>query len=133
MAYGPWSNEADALSRFRGTWILDPEDPAETVVRLRYGGVGRQNSRDRAKTALQFVGRKFPVYDIGDARAESVNVDAVLSAEDGDAEEQLAQLQQLIGDGQVILYRDGRGRKFYAVGTDFQAEDLDQRSYRVSF
>lgn len=133
MAFGPWGNEVASSSRFSGTWILDPDDPAGTVIRLRYGGVGRQNSRDRAKTAMQFVGRKFPVYDVGDARAESINVDAVLSAEDGDAEEQLEQLQNMIGEGQVILYRDARGRKIYAVGTDFQSEDLDQRSYRVSF
>lgn len=133
MALGPWGNEATASTRFNGTWILDPADPPNTVVRLRYGGVGRQNSRDRAKTALQFVGRKFPVYDVGEARAESISVDAILSSEDGDAEDQLIQLNALIGEGQVILYRDGRGRKMYAVGTDFQSEDLDQRSYRVSF
>ncbi len=133
MAYGPWGNEVSASSRFRGTWITDPDNPAETVIRLRYGGVGRQNSRDRAKTALQFVGRKYPVYDVGEARAESVSVDATLSAEDGDAEEQLELLEQLIGDGEVILYRDSRGRKIFAIGTDFQAEDLDQRSYKVSF
>lgn len=133
MAFGPWSNEVTASTRFSGTWINDPDNPAETVIRLRYGGVGRQNSRDRAKTALQFVGRSFPVYDVGDARAQSLNVDAVLSSEDGDAEQQMAMLEQLIGDGEVILYRDARGRKMYAMGTDFQAEDLEMGSYHVTF
>ena len=131
--FGPWGNEATASARFSGAWITDPRDPAGTVIRLRYGGVGRQNSRDRAKTAMQFVGRKYPVYDIGDARAESISVDAVLSSEDGDAQESMDRLERMIGEGEVVLFRDGRGRKMYSMGTDFQAEDLELGSYRVTF
>jgi len=133
MPFGPWGNEANASTRFTGTWILDPDDAGNTVLRLRYGGVGKQNSRDRAKTALQFVGRKYPVYDLGEARAESISVSTTLINEDGDAEQQLALLTQLIGEGHVILYRDGRGRKMYAIGTDFQVEDLEQGGYAITF
>jgi hypothetical protein len=133
MALGPWGNEESATASFSGTWITDPTEPADAVVRLRYGGVGRQFSSDTAKTAMQFVGREFPVYDVGEAQAESISVETTISGDDFDAKAQLAMLSKMIREGKVLLYRDGRGRKTYAVATDLQVEDLEQGGYKVTF
>jgi hypothetical protein len=152
MVFGPWGNEVAATTQFSGTWLQDPEDPAGTVIKLAYGALGREVSIDRAKTALQFVGRPFPVYDVGEARAESLQVETTLNAEeDGDAavldqldnagqtgkrltaKQMLKKLRALVGDSNVILYRDARGRKMYAVASDFTSKDVEKGSYEVSF
>jgi hypothetical protein len=133
MALGPWGNEASATASFSGTWITNPDEPADSVVLLRYGGVGRQFAADTAKTAMQFVGRQFPVYDVGEAQAESISVETTITGDDFDAKAQLAMLSKMIREGKVMLYRDGRGRKTYAVATDLQVEDLEQGSYKVTF
>ncbi len=149
MPFGPFGNEVAASTQFSGTWIQDPDDPANTVIRLDYGALGREVSVDRAKTALQFVGRPYPVYDVGEARAESIQVETVLNAEEdsdvavGDAlspsgrnrtaKQMLKALRALVGDSNVILFRDARGRKMYAMATDFTSKDLEKGSYEVKF
>jgi hypothetical protein len=133
MAFGPWGNEASASTTFKGAWISDPDNHPETLIILPYGGVGRQHSKDRAKTALQFVGRKFPVYDVGEARAESMNISTTLPGDDEGTPVTIRRLREMVGDSQVVLFRDGRGRKMYAMPTDFVVTDIEQGGYEVSF
>lgn len=133
MAFGPWGNEASSSTTFKGAWISDPDNHPETLIILPFGGVGRQHSKDRAKTALQFVGRKYPVYDVGEARAESLNVSTTLPGDDEGTAVTIRRLRDLVGDSQVVLFRDGRGRKMYAMPTDFTATDIEQGGYEVSF
>ncbi len=133
MAYSAWSNVETASARLRGTWLSKPEDPAGSVVVFPYGGVGKQHSLDRAKTAMQFVGRSYPVYDVGEARAETIQVSTTINGEDPDSEEQYARAKDIGRDAEILLYRDGRGRKLYAMPTDWNSTDLEQGSYLVSF
>lgn len=127
-----WSAEVSGRTKFSGAWLHHPGLP-ETILVLPYGGVGRTESRDRAKTALQFVGRRFPVYDVGEARAESIQINSQIIREDGDVEEKVAKLRAIGEDAAVVLFRDGRGRKVFAMPTDWTMTDLDQGGYEVSF
>jgi chitosanase len=133
MAFGPWGNEASASTTFKGAWISNPSNHPETLIILPYGGVGRTHSKDRAKTALQFVGRTYPVYDLGEARAESLNVSTTLPGDDEGTPVTIRRLRDMVGDSQVVLFRDGRGRKMYAMPTDFTTTDIEMGGYEVSF
>jgi len=127
-----WSNSEVQSTSFSGAWIHPPANPGATL-RLPYGGVGRQESRDRAKTSLQFVGRQYPVYDVGEARAESIQITSQIIREDGDVAAKVARAREIGQDAEVVLFRDGRGRKLFAIPTDWTMTDLDQGGYEVSF
>jgi hypothetical protein len=133
MAYGPWSEVKAATTSFHGTWIYDPADPAGTIISFAYGGVGRQESRDRAKTAMQFAGRTYPVYDVGEARAHSVSVAVQVNGEEEGAAALIERARKLGQDATVILYRDGRGRRFFGMISDFTQTDLEMGSAEISF
>ena len=133
MPFGPWGNEASASTAFRGTWISDPANHEGTLIILPLGGVGKQHSKDRAKTALQFVGRTFPVYERGEARAESINVETYILHDHEGSDITLRRIREIVGESQIVLFRDGRGRKMYGMPTDFVIEDLEQGDYKVTF
>lgn len=134
MAYGPWSNVVTGSATVTGTWIQNPASPAATVVHFPYGGVGKQEAQDRAKTAMQFAGRAYPVYDVGEPRAETVQVTTTISNEDGIDHKALAEKARDLGrNADVILYRDGRGRKIYGIISDWSMTDTEMGRYEVSF
>ena len=133
MPFSDWSAVEVGSTTLKGTWISKPADPKGSIVRLPYGGVGRQHSLDRAKTAQQFVGRAFPVYDVGEARAETIQVTTTINGEDEGSDEQYRRAVEIGQEADVVLYRDGRGRKMYAMPSDWSATDLEQGSYSVSF
>jgi hypothetical protein len=133
MAYGAWSEVAASTATLRGMWLADPTDPEGTVVRFPYGGVGRQHGLDRAKTAMQFVGRAYPVYDVGEARAETIQVSTTIPGDDIDAVAQYALARAIGENADIVLYRDGRGRKMYAMPSDWSSTDLEMGGYQVTF
>jgi hypothetical protein len=133
MSYSGWSNVATQTIKFKGKWISKPTDHAGTLCQFPYGGVGTQHGVDRAKTAMQYVGRQYPVYDVGEARAETVNVTAQIAGEDPNAPKQYALAESIGRNADVVLYRDGRGRKFYAMPSDWSATDVEMGGYDIAF
>lgn len=133
VEYSGWSNEDSSSIRLGGTWIQDPADPAGTIVHFRYGGIGRQESVDRAKTAMQFAGRDFPAYDIGEAKAQSVNVSVQINGEEENAVESVFRARQFALESVIVLYRDGRGRKIYGMMSDWSMTDSEMGSAEISF
>lgn len=127
-----WSNEVTGGIKLSGAWIHQPGQEADGLV-LPYGGVGRTQALDRAKTSLQFVGREYPVYDVGEARAESIQITSQIIVEDGDVETKADRLRDIGRDADLVLFRDGRGRKMYCMPSDWSMTDLDMGAYEVSF
>ena len=135
MSYGAWSNTDDAGITLNGSWVQDPASPSTTAIQFLYGGVGRQEGRDRARTALQFVGRAYPVYDVGEAKALTIQVTTRISTQDGELINSglVDQVRGLGDNSNVMLYRDNRGRKVYGIISDFSMTDLEMGDYAVSF
>jgi hypothetical protein len=133
MSYGGWSPVSTTQIKFSGKWISKPVDHAGTVVQFPYGGVGTQHAVDRAKTAMQYVGRQYPVYDVGESRAETVTVTTTIDGADPNAAAQHSLAESVGRNADIVLYRDGRGRKFYAMPSDWSETDDYMGSYKLSF
>jgi hypothetical protein len=134
-ATGPWSDTVTVIATLRGMWLSIPGDTAFREVSFPYGGVGRSETMDVSKTGMQYVGRRYPVYDIGEARAEALTVTTQIPGlrENSGFNTQLAAARRFGREGEIVLYRDGRGRKMYAILGGWTLTDTEQGSVDVAF
>ena len=111
-----------AAPDFLGVWVHDPDDPANTVRQFMYGSRDRTQDGSVESTALQFVGRAYPVYDFGDAQAQQVSMTVLVPFGDTWAAD-VAYLEALPAARTTICYRDNRGRVVFGVVTSTKTSD----------
>ncbi|AXB47315.1 hypothetical protein [Amycolatopsis albispora] len=119
------SEPAPGLVYLNGVWLHDPANPAGTSRQFQYDGDSRRNLRiGRARTELRFVGRRHPVFDFGDEETHVLQVKVLIPSGEDTWAEQVRAAESLPVRGQVVHYRDVRGRALYAVVTDFDETDV---------
>lgn len=97
-----------------GVWIHDPTNPPETISNFPYGNIGRTEGLTVQSSALSFIGRSLPVYDMGGNETHSLNIDILLPS--GSDEQQLVEwFRKILWNRSVICYRDNRGRIVYGI------------------
>lgn len=98
--------------RLSGVWLHDPADPASTALALPFDGMGRTSEDTLDLTLRQYVGRDLPTPEWGTSEARSVKLGTTFRRDDAGLRDRL---MLLVRRRAVLLYRDTRGRKLYAV------------------
>lgn len=109
-AYSAWVT-ANAALALRGVVLYSLAAP--TVVKLfRYNGDEAQDDYSAEAELIQYDGRPLPVVEFGTAGSRELKVSiAVKTDVDRDA------LRTMLLSRSIVLYRDRRGRKLYALIT----------------
>jgi hypothetical protein len=102
----------------KGVWLHSITDPELTLHNFRLDGGGRESSWGRESSVLRFKGRNRPVVETGEMLEEAINFNLTLLNDD----DRYA-LESLIKSGDIICYRDGRGRLLFGVFTQFPLSD----------
>lgn len=114
-----------------GVWIHDPANPPETISNFPYGNIGRTEGITVQSTALNFVGRSLPVYDMGGNETHELNIDILLPT--GSDEQQLVEwFRSALRQRSVLCYRDNRGRIAYGIINSLNLTDAREGT-TVSF
>lgn len=104
-----------------GVYLHDVQDPEMSLHHFKYdGGDGRSETLQREHAYRQFAGRKRPVIEYGTFMNYQRSVTIKLLRDDIGRQ----RLIQFVEDGAVLLYRDGRGRKFYTTLPVLPMEDV---------
>lgn len=128
------SATVSGLISFSGTVIHDPTNPVGTLLRLPYGGVGKQRDIDIDKTALRYVGRTLPVYDVSTQETQGLSFSPTLVYEMENYSELKSKMEILARATTARLLRDKRGRKMYCVILKWSEEDIELGvSYDLEF
>lgn len=123
-----------------GVWMHSPSDAGNTISNYPYG-IGRTESIGVQNNALQYIGRTYPVYDLGVFEDQSVSA-TVTVPYSPDYASQVDWFRSMVRNRKTICYRDSRGRKYYVIivsvafadteiGTDvsFTATTIDYRGF----
>jgi hypothetical protein len=111
-----------AAPELQGLWIHDPLNPEGTVIQFLYGGANNGETVGVSSTALQFAGRKYPVYDFGDPESNSFDVAITVPFSD-DWYDEIAYLKGLPLGRTTMCFRDSRARVFFGVVLDVKFSD----------
>lgn len=104
-----------------GVYLHDVQDPEITLHHYKYdGGDGRSDSLEREHAFRQFAGRTRPVIEYGVFANYQRQVTLNLLRDDIGRK----RLNQYVNDGSTLLYRDGRGRKFYTTLPMLSMDDV---------
>jgi len=109
-------SESDVISvsapKLIGVYLHDVQDPELTLHHYKFdGGDGRQDDRQREHAFRQYAGRARPSIEYGPfSNYQRSVIIKLLRDEIG-----RKRLIQFLDDGATLLYRDGRGRKFYTT------------------
>jgi hypothetical protein len=116
VAYG--SNGVSASSAqvagtllLHGVWLSDPDSPASTIKQFRWDGHGRSVDREIDSAEFSYAGRTNPTFEWGLGERTTISITLPL---DDDTSDQVA-MNNLLTLRKPLLYRDGRGRKFWVV------------------
>lgn len=120
-ATGPWSLAVNATARLQGMWFSIPGNDAFGTVQFPYGGVGRQETGDVARTTQDFIGREYPVIEYGTSKAQNLSITTQC-----DTNTQVNAARMFSTQPIVLLYRDGRGRKMYCTAGGLQMTDVER-------
>lgn len=109
-------SESDVINavapKLSGVYLHDVQDAETTIHHYKFDGQnGKSESLQREHAYRQFAGRKRPVIEYGAYANYQRQVTLNLVRDDIGRE----RLFQFVNDGSVLLYRDGRGRKFYTT------------------
>lgn len=106
-----------------GTWVHDPDDPSGTAHQYPYGP-GGGTTLDLAPVLTLYAGRQYPVADFGEHQQDQckLSLDLPFGNTWSDDLASLVDFHQL---RKTVLVRDGRGRKFFGILSDFS--DTPQR------
>jgi hypothetical protein len=106
----------------QGVWMHDPADPEGTILQFLYGGAAKGESVGVSSTALQFAGRKYPVFDFGDPETGSYDVSITVPFSDTWYDE-VAALKALPESRTTMCFRDSRARAFFGVVLEVKFSD----------
>ncbi|MFF4467955.1 hypothetical protein ACFYZ3_00200 [Streptomyces sp. NPDC001599] len=106
----------------QGLWMHDPLSPEDTITQFLYGGAANTEAVGVTSTALQFAGRKYPVYDFGDPEAASFDISIQVPFSDTWYDE-IALLKTLPSSRTTMCFRDSRRRVFFGVVLDVKFSD----------
>jgi hypothetical protein len=106
----------------QGVWMHDPVDPEGTIVQYLYGGAANNEAVGVSSTALQFAGRKYPVYDFGDPESNSFDLSITVPFSDTWYDE-VAVLKALPLSRTTMCFRDSRARVFFGVVLEVKFAD----------
>lgn len=109
-------------SELQGLWIHDPLDPEGTLIQYLYGGASNSEAVSVSSTALQFSGRKYPVYDFGDPESGSFDVSITVPFSDTWYDE-IAFLKGLPLGRTTMCFRDSRSRVVFGVVLEVKFAD----------
>ena len=107
--------------RFIGTLLHDTQDPEQSIIQLKYAAPERTQARSRDHAYQQFVGRKYPSIEYGQALSNQVSVEVHIKKEDASV---LRQLERFLLSDSTIYYRDYRGRSFATTVTQLPSQDI---------
>lgn len=125
MAFSSYSDSVIVTSEavsLSGIWIHDPDDPEGTIRNYQWGKNNKADSVDVKMGAIQFIGRKHPVYEFGPYQEESVSASIVTSGVNSDSYQELRAWYEF---RDTVVYRDNRARVIKGVVTSFSGQDTD--------
>ena len=97
-----------------GVWIHDPTASEETISNFLYGNVGRTEGIAIEATALRFIGRAMPVYDMGGFESQELDIDITIP-NGPDEQDQVEWFRTAVRNRRTLCYRDNRSRLHYGV------------------
>jgi hypothetical protein len=100
------------------TWVNDEVDPLLFRQKLQYNPA-RSEAFQREQKTLQAIGRKFPVTHYGNSYTETLNLSFMVHLPYSERD----MIKKLIERGNLILYRDGRGRKHWGNISNYGLSD----------
>lgn len=106
-----------------GVWVHDPTEADTSVAHYLYGNVGRTESVSVQAAPISFVGRTYPVYNIGGNESQTVEIAIAVPSGAGE-QEMVEDLRDAVRNRRTLCYRDGRGRLVYGVITGIKIADL---------
>lgn len=106
-----------------GVWVHDPSFADTTISNFLYGNVGRSEGIAVESTALRYIGRALPVYDMGGF--ESQTLDITITIPSGPDEQDIADwFRTAVRARRTLCYRDNRGRLTYGIIGSISFEDM---------
>ena len=122
MAQATSAVYAITAPKLQGVWIHDPENAIETSSSFPYGNVGRSEGLSVQSTALQFIGRALPVYDMGGFESQELDISIDILA-GPDEQGNVDWFRNAVRARKVLAYRDNRGRLTYGIITEIGFTD----------
>ena len=114
-----------------GVWVHDPSAPETTASNFLYGNVGRSEGISIESTALRFIGRSLPVYDMGGFESQELSIDITIPYGE-DEQDQVDWFRSAVRNRRTLCYRDNRGRLSYGIIGSISFKD-EQHGTSVSF
>ena len=114
-----------------GVWVHDPTVSDETISNFLYGNVGRTEGITVEATALRFIGRAMPVYDMGGFESQQLDIDITIPY-GPDEQDQVEWFRTSVRNRRTLCYRDNRGRLHYGIISNISFADK-QEGTAVSF
>lgn len=102
-----------------GVWLHDPADAAGTSKHFLYDGLRRTEDWSPVVELFRFAGRPRVVAQFGEMPREEL-LSVVIQTPDSSTRDEVIALAQR---KKILLYRDGRGRKYYVVVNSFSLTD----------
>lgn len=109
-------------STLNGVWLLDVNDPESTIHQFKFDGGGRDDNYQTEHAYRQFAGRERSTIEYGTFAEYSVSISLDLLKRDLDRDS----IINFVRNHSTLLYRDGRGRKFY---TSLPSLSMNEESY----
>lgn len=115
----------------RGVWIHDPDDPEVTLRQFQFGSDQRGDSYDSNAAGTYYVGKQDPVFDFGDASADTAEF--TIDVYHGpNYTENMINLRQYAAMKKTLWFRDNRSRAIFGTMSGFRTSDQSWGS-SVSF
>ena len=118
------SASASAVTSFRGVWIHDPSDAANTVQSYPYGKSNRTADIGVTAQGQHYAGRTYPVWDFGEHQDDNLSLQLELPYGSTYAAD-LAAARWFAQARRTLCVRDNRGRAVYASLSGYQETDQD--------
>lgn len=123
MAQATSTTSTATATPLAGVWVHDPAFADMTISNFPYGNVGRSEGISVETTALRYIGRALPVYDMGGF--ESQSLDITITIPSGPDEQDTAEwFRSAVRARRTLCYRDNRGRLTYGIIGSISFEDM---------
>lgn len=122
------SSTVSLATKLHHTQIALADDPANIYV-LKYNlnaPPDKKESRNRQSQQIYFEGRKYPVIEYSGFSNHDITCTFFLT------EKEIESLYNMFGEGDIVLYRDNRGRKMYGSLSNITTNDT-YRGRTISF
>jgi hypothetical protein len=133
MPFTESTSQSAVASTLLGAWIHDVTDPAGTLVQYLYTGSGRTETIGVDGTAMDTIGRSYPIVEFGIAENSTLDLSFQIPYEDNEnIQDAVDHFRDLVNNRNTLVYRDNRGRLVYGVVTDLTITD-EKWGQSVSF